>query len=131
MVPPSAPNMRSAPLHFGMELSPVQHELLVGKVIAIFESDALQKRASKITVENLWTYRFVIQHWVSTADLCASKDLDACQVWFYLPALVLCFLGLIFQPLKLPNVLIASSCHHSFLTNPRMSLDIAWSRKQC
>lgn len=109
MVPPSAPNMRSAPLHFGMELSPAQHELLLGKVIAIFEGDSLQKRMAKITVENLWTYRFVIQHWVSTADWCASKDLDACQVWFYLPAkngcfLVLCFLGLIFQPLKLPTM---------------------------
>ena len=76
-----------------MELSPAQHELLLGKVIAIFESDTLQKRTAKITVENLWTYRFVIQHWTSTGDWCASKDLDTCQVWmlikfywFYLPA---------------------------------------------
>ena len=63
---------------------------------------SLQKRAAKITVENLWMYRFVIQHWVSTADLCASKDLDACQVWFYLPAKHLMFLGTLFSWFDIP-----------------------------
>lgn len=102
MVPPSAPNMRSAPLHFGMELSPAQHELLLGKVIAIFEGDSLQKRMAKITVLGCLSSMVLSssQKWMFLGTLFSWFDIPAFETANYV--------------LDLSNYLIVSSCHHSF-----------------
>lgn len=70
--------VRSAPLHFGVELSTADHEGLLGKLISVFESDAEKTGGNaKVTLDALWRYRLVIQHWNRTVHGCAKNDLDS------------------------------------------------------
>lgn len=69
----------STPLQFGVELSPADHNTLVAKTIAIFEGDAERSKGGpipKVTVDALWNFRFVVQHWNRSVKLCAETDLD-------------------------------------------------------
>ena len=69
--------VRSKPLQFGRDLTPQQHEQLVDKMIAVFESDLeAQKHGVKLTTEQLWNYRFVVQH-MDVMLKCARADLDS------------------------------------------------------
>ena len=73
---------RSKPLEFGMPLSPDEHNALISKLISVFESDMDElKRAGcdgipKVTTEQLFQYRWVVQSWVQTVVHCARADLD-------------------------------------------------------
>lgn len=72
--------MRSKPLQFGLNLSPEEHEILVKKVISIFEGDLSQAVGEgpipKMTVDQLWQHRWVVQSWMQTIKDCAKADLD-------------------------------------------------------
>eukprot|EP00435_Cladocopium_sp_Y103_P049958 s2528_g15.t1 len=72
----------SKPLEFGMPLSPEEHNSLITKLISVFESDMDEmKRAAcdgvpKVSLEQLFQYRWVIQAWTQTVVHCAKADLD-------------------------------------------------------
>ena len=63
-----------------MDLAPQEHEALIEKLIAVFESDMDQKgpddAPAKVMPEQLFQYRWVIQSWVRTVGYCARADLD-------------------------------------------------------
>eukprot|EP00435_Cladocopium_sp_Y103_P035532 s2077_g9.t1 len=67
---------RSKQLEFGGELSPADHNLIMEKLISIHE-DTLSNNhgCAKITVDTLWTYRFVVSSWTRTIAECCSTDL--------------------------------------------------------
>ena len=63
-----------------MDLSPQEHEALIEKVVAVFESDMDQKgpddAPATVTSEQLFQHRWVIHSWVRTVGYCARADLD-------------------------------------------------------
>ena len=71
--------LRSKPLQFGQDLSPDEHNALIKKIIAVFEGDlavAGDGPPPKVTMEQLFNFRFVVQAWIQTAAHCAKADLD-------------------------------------------------------
>ena len=69
---------RSKQLEFGGELSPQDHNLLIDKLISIHEDTLINSHgSSKILVDQLWTYRFVVTAWTRSISDCCSVDLKA------------------------------------------------------
>ena len=69
--------LRCKPLQFGCELKPAEHEALINKIIAVYESElGHQGPPPRVTNQQLWDYRFVIQAWMQTVHECAKTDLD-------------------------------------------------------
>ena len=65
-------------MEFGGELSPEDHNLIMDKSISIQE-DTLSNHdgSSKVTVDQLWTYRFVVTSWTRGIADCCSADLKS------------------------------------------------------
>lgn len=67
---------RSKQLDFGGELSPADHNLIIEKIISVHEDTLANSHgSSKITVDHLWTYRFVLTAWTRSIADCCSTDL--------------------------------------------------------
>ena len=67
---------RSKQLEFGGELSPEDHNLIMDKIISIQEGSLANGiGSSKVTVEQLWAYRFVVSAWRRCIGECCSTDL--------------------------------------------------------
>lgn len=63
-------------MDFGGELSPADHNLIIEKIISVHEDTLANSHgSSKITVDHLWTYRFVLTAWTRSIADCCSTDL--------------------------------------------------------
>ncbi|CAK9054489.1 unnamed protein product [Durusdinium trenchii] len=59
-----------------MDLTPEDHEALVMKIVSVYESDLETKgELAKLTMDQLWSYRMVVQAWRQTVIHCARADL--------------------------------------------------------
>lgn len=66
-----------------MDLTPEEHDTLVLKIVSVFEDDMRSQKNQKgpesdpkITFDQLWNFRMVVQAWKQTVFHCAKADLD-------------------------------------------------------
>ena len=62
-------------MEFGGNLKIEEHEMLVRKLISVFEGSN-SEAPQKITQEQLFNYRMIAQHWSKSIRQCAQKDLQ-------------------------------------------------------
>ena len=79
---PMSKPLRSKPLEFGGGLQPHDHNLIINKLVSVHEDSLAtlhhtQKAGPKISIDTLWTYRFVVTAWTRTLSLCCTNDLKA------------------------------------------------------